>query len=324
MDVDRPSAAKAVSPDVDAIVVTTGGTVVHECVEQLQDQRLRRVIVVDNGSGERPANAVVVPLEHPAGATVARNRGVQAGDAPLLLFLDDDALAEPGAVSLLAETLIATPAAAATAGRLVDPETRETQDAYRPRKFPNFRTLVALFAGLPGFWPKNPWTGGHLRRPLDEATPVPVEFAPSACLMVRRSALEGVGGWDERFWFWWEDVDLTKRLAADGQLIYVPGATFRHLGGSTSRRYSEPEVLIRFSHGLLCYVQSHFAFPQRLASGVLLVAVGAFRRVRLARRKPDLALAYRSVAMGALRLLRGRAVPSLQKLLGDAHLGPPS
>lgn len=303
------------SQDVDAIVVTTGGTIVRECVERLQDPRLRRVIVVANGPAESPEGAVVVRLEEPVGATVARNRGVEASDSPLLLFLDDDALAEPGSVSALAETLSSTTGASAAAGRLVDPETLQTQDAYRPRRFPNLRTVVAVFAGVPGFWPKNPWTGGHLRRPYDDAAPVPVEFAPSACLMVRRSAFEAVGGWDERFWFWWEDVDLTKRLAADGQLIYVPAAVFRHVGGSTSRTYSEAEVLVRFSHGLLCYVQSHFGPVRRLAAGLLLVAVGAFRRVRFARKKPELARAYGSVAGGALRLLRGQPVPSLRSLL---------
>jgi N-acetylglucosaminyl-diphospho-decaprenol L-rhamnosyltransferase len=321
-----------VTADVDAIVVTTGGSVVLDCVDHLRDQRLRRVILVDNGSldarGEAVSRAhpetVPVRLEAAVGATVARNRGVEAGDAPLLLFVDDDALAAPGAVGLLAEALLETPAATGTAGRLVDPADSRTQDAYRPRKFPSVATLVALFAGLPGIWPKNPWTGGHLRRPLDDETRTAVEFAPSACLMVRRDAFEAVGGWDERYWFWWEDVDLTKRLAASGPLIYVPAAVFRHVGGSTSRAFSEAEVLVRFSHGLLCYIQAHFGWPRRLASGVLLASVGGFRRVRFARRKPELALAYRSVAHGAVRLLRGRPVPSLHALMAHARLGPPS
>jgi GT2 family glycosyltransferase len=317
VDIGGAPAAKAVTVDVDAIVVTTGGTIVRECVERLQDSRLRRVIVVANGSGEAPDGSVAVRIDEPVGATVARNRGVEAGDAPLLLFLDDDALAEPGSVSALAETLSTTGASAA-AGRLVDPETGETQDAYRPRRFPNLRTILALFAGLPGFWPKNPWTGGHLRRPYDDDAPLAVEFAPSACLMVRRDAFEAVAGWDERFWFWWEDVDLTKRLAQDGQLIYVPAAVFRHVGGSTSRTYSEAEVLVRFSHGLLCYVQSHFGPVRRVSVALLLVAVGAFRRVRFARKKPELARAYGSVAGGALCLLRGQPVPSLHSLLANA------
>src|SRR5207253_2813038 len=91
--------------------------------------------VVDNASADGTAAAIaerfaavqVVALEHPAGFAFACNRGAERGTAAHVLFLNSDTLASREPVSVLADALARDPAAVAAGGRLVDPETLETQ-----------------------------------------------------------------------------------------------------------------------------------------------------------------------------------------------------
>ena len=62
-----------------------------------------------------------------------------------------------------------------------------------------------------------------------------------SCLLVRREALEQVRGWDEGYWFWYEDVDLSRRLAEVGSALYVPGAYIEHVGRASTNSWARHE-----------------------------------------------------------------------------------
>jgi N-acetylglucosaminyl-diphospho-decaprenol L-rhamnosyltransferase len=267
--------------------------------------------VVDNGSHDATAEAVerqhpeavVVRLDEPHGLAAAYNRGAEAGSSELVLFLNDDILARRGAVSALVETLVAVPRAAAAAGRLVDPETGETQEDYQPHPFPGVLTFAAALAGLDRLWRGNPWTGAHRRRPLDDQVTATVDRPAGACLLVRRRVFEAVGGWDEGFPLWYEDVDFARRLRRHGTILYVPRAVFEHIGGWSTRRLGRAEVVERTYLGTLRYGAKHFGRARRLALGGLYATVGAARAVST--RDRELAAAYRKVTRRALSLVRG-------------------
>jgi hypothetical protein len=65
-----------------------------------------------------------------------------------VLYLNDDAFAQPGAIRLLLDTLLERDDAVAAGGRLVDPSDLVTQDQYRPRAFPSPATVVARLLGM--------------------------------------------------------------------------------------------------------------------------------------------------------------------------------
>jgi mycofactocin glycosyltransferase len=177
---------------------------------------VREVVVVDDGSTDpaavaamsERADARVVRHHRSRGPGAARNTGWRAVDAPVIAFVDADV--EPDAGWL--QPLLA---------HLVD----EAVVAAAPR--------VAPFAtsGTPA------WLAEYedVRSPLDlgpvEATVRPgsrVPYVPTAALVVRRSALEHVGGFDEHM-LHGEDVDLVWRLvAAGGTVRYAPEAVARH------------------------------------------------------------------------------------------------
>jgi GT2 family glycosyltransferase len=71
---------------------------------------------------------------------------------------------------------------------------------------------------------------------LPSPVPQPVELASGCFMCCRTSALHAIGGFDERYFLYFEDYDLSRRIASFGQICEVPGVRIRHLGGRTSRR----------------------------------------------------------------------------------------
>lgn len=300
---------------VDVVIVSADmAEMTLDCVRELEGPEVASIVVIDNafdpaaGSGreELHRRTTVVELDAPHGFAAANNRGVVLGKAPYVLLLNSDILIQPGAIEGLLEALRETPGAVAAGGRLVDPDTLVTQSGYRPRPFPTLANFLVIMLGLEELWPGNPITSRYHGAQLDENRTQAVEAQPAAAaLMVPRADLQAVGGFDERFWFWFEDSDLLLRLRSRGQILYVPGAVFRHLGGGTFGSWSKSQRIRSVYHGILHYGDAHFSRPQRVLLGLTAVAVSWPRILLFGRSRPEEAEAWRAVASGGTALVSG-------------------
>lgn len=305
-----------VGPDV-VIVSADMGEMTLACVSELDDTPVARVIVVDNAFGGDAGEsredlgklATVIPLDAPHGFAASNNRGLCVGDAPYVLLLNSDILVRPDAVEALVRALGDDPSAVAAGGRLVDPETLATQPGYRPRPFPSMANFVVILLGVEELWPGNPVTRRYHGAQIDDERVQAVEQPAAAALLVRRAEIEAIGGFDERFWFWFEDSDLLLRLSSRGRILYVPRAVFRHLGGGTFRRWSKSEHIRSIHHGMLHYADAHFSRLERLMLGAVVLAISLPRIVLFGNSRPEEARAWRAVASGGKALLMGRQVP---------------
>jgi hypothetical protein len=84
----------------------------------------------------------------------------------------------------------------------------------------------------------------------DSSEPVPVEAISGACFMIRRELFSRVQGFDERYFMYSEDIDLSHKVWQAGfKCFYVPGTTVIHHGGGSSRqaRSAFSNVMIRES-----------------------------------------------------------------------------
>ncbi len=305
---------------IDAVFLTWNACATAlRCIEHVREPGLvASVVAVDNASDDDTVAAIgrafpdvtVIALDVPAGLAAALNRGAQRGSAPFVLYLNDDVFATPGAVRTLLDALRARPDAVAAAGRLVD-EDLTTQDQYRPRPFPSPGTVVARLLGLERLWPRNRWTGQHLRATLDDVTTVEVDQPAGACLLVRRAVVEQVGGWDERYFFWYEDVDFSRRLAEHGAQLYVPTAAFHHVGGATASRLSRPEGHRRNFYGVLQYARTHFSVGGRTSVAAVMLVISLARGAALLRSDRAASRIYARAARGALALALGRPIARL-------------
>ena len=154
-----------------------------------------------------------------------------------ILVANPDAALQPDTISSLLAVASEAPRAGALGPKLTDAAGLVYPSA---REFPALRTGIghALFANR---WPSNPWS----RRYRGEGRASNESFRETgwlsgALLLLRREAFDEIGGFDDAFFMYFEDVDLGRRLAASGWTsIYVTSTTAVHTGASSTRRAAE-------------------------------------------------------------------------------------
>jgi N-acetylglucosaminyl-diphospho-decaprenol L-rhamnosyltransferase len=304
---------------VDVVIPTFNAReLMLRCLQRLDDPAIAQTVVVDDASTDGTSRALtehfpevhIVVLDRHYGLAHALNRGAEVGTAEFVLFLNNDVFPVDGAIGHLCGALKDNPLATSAGGHLVDPGTERTQDTYQPRALPGLMGLIVRLSGIERVWPKNPWTGQHLRRPLDTGATTQTDRQPAgACLLVRREALEQVGGWDEGYWFWYEDVDLSRRLVELGSALYVPTAMFEHVGRASTSRWARYEQHKRLYHGTLRYAEQHLPRWQQVLLGAMMVMVTIPRIAWLGRRsQPDAVSSYRHLLGEGLALATGRTL----------------
>ena len=111
---------------------------------------------------------------------------------------------------------------------------------------------------------------------LGDRASVVVDWVSGACMLARRDALERVGGFDQRYFLYWEDADLCRRLRAQGYHVrYAPDATAIHRVGQSSRTARESAIRA-FHESAYLYYATHVApgpfHPKRVLARLLLTA----------------------------------------------------
>lgn len=216
-----------------------------------------RVIMADNGSTDgSPQEAVerypgieLLVTGGNLGYGAAVNRAVarateDSGERPgeFVLVANPDVVWGPGSIDALLEAAARWPRAGSLGPLIRDPD---------GSVYPSARHLPSLIRGgmhaVVGFvWKSNPWTRSYRQEHL-EPTERPVDWLSGSCLLIRRTAFEQIGGFDERFFMYMEDVDLGDRLGGAGWLnVYVPGAEVLHDKGHSTGR--EPASNLRAHH----------------------------------------------------------------------------
>jgi N-acetylglucosaminyl-diphospho-decaprenol L-rhamnosyltransferase len=249
-----------VAPQIDAVIVSyRSRDTLRQCVEPLAAMPGVHVTVVDNDSPDDSLAAVAdLPVElirsgRNGGFGFGCNLGLTAGSSPLVLFLNPDARIEAAELERLVAVLQAEPDVALAGPRLVD-DAGELIPTVRRYQRPSSVWAEALYLHrvLPGsvHWAHEIDT----RAATHEAVVYP-EWVSGACMLARRDALEAIGGFDEGFFLYCEDMDLCARLrAAGGRIRYEPTVTVRHRGGHSAPYNSLRAVLTR---SRLRYAREH-------------------------------------------------------------------
>ena len=196
------------------------------------------VVLVENG--DDPARTAQVADRHGAELVVpgsnlgyggGANLGARGGDEPWVVVANPDIVWSPGSLDVLLEAAERHPGAGALGPALLNTD---------GTRYPSARALPSLRQGighalLVRVWPGNPWTRAYRR---DHETSGRAErtagWLSGACLLLRREAFEAVGGFDEDYFMFFEDVDLGRRLGEAGWTnLHLPAAEGTHRGGAS-------------------------------------------------------------------------------------------
>ena len=255
------------------IVNYNGGDEVVDCLHSLVSESPAEIVVVDNASMDGSDRRIestfpsvrMLRNDRNLGFAAPVNQGVRATTAPYVFVVNQDAIVKAGSVDALARALDAHPRAAA-AGALV----RNPDGTVQPTKraFPSLGQ--SFWHGIVGiFRTSNPGTRGYLLSDDDFTSDRTVDWVAGPAMAVRREAFDAVGGFDEAFFFFVEDVDLCKRFWDAGfEVWFVPGAEVTHAwGGSWTKR--PLRFMWMHQRNLFRYVTKHYRGTWVLAYPVI-------------------------------------------------------
>ena len=169
-----------------------------------------------------------IQLPENVGFGGANNAGVQVASGRYLFFLNPDTVLLNPAIDLLAEYMDAHPETAVAGGNLFDAALSPAHSYMR--LFPSLRLSLIAMAGNR----VERWTLGRSAQFNYTDNVVDVAYITGADLMVRASVFEQVGGFDSRFFMYYEETDLCKRIALAGHAVQnVPDARIQHFEGVT-------------------------------------------------------------------------------------------
>lgn len=206
------------------------------------------VIVVDNASRDNTAELIrrdfpwvkLIASEHNLGFAAGNNLAARNASGRTLLLLNPDAMVEPGALARGLRLMALHPLAGLAGGEL-----RGVDGSRQPsaRMFPTLRDELFTLTGLAARFPSNKWLARLDRRWADPEQPAQVDWIPGAFVFIPAQLFSRLGGFDERFFMYYEEVDLCRRIKDAGyQVHYWPELKATHIGGESAKTVQQARI----------------------------------------------------------------------------------
>ncbi|MBU2592192.1 MAG: glycosyltransferase family 2 protein [Patescibacteria group bacterium] len=242
-------------PPISVVIVTyKSNRWIGKCLNSLVCNKVKpsEIIVIDNSSPRRPKTIVnkiqkkyqrscsIRYLENPKnlGFAKAANQGAALSKGKYLLFINPDFFIDKSAIKIMTQFIKTKDNIGAIGGSVLEHKKRTAQRtvARNPSlltliiEFTSFKKIFALFGfkKVSGFWDYRIFDEG-LRLPLA------VDAVSGCFMLVKKSVFNQLGGFDENFFLYLEDLDFCIRLKqANFQNFYLPNATGEHISGASS------------------------------------------------------------------------------------------
>lgn len=254
---------------IDVSVVTVGWNSrkeLAECLESLEQEFLHvrgEAIVVDNASNDGTVEMIqkrfpwvrTIANATNAGFAKANNQGAAIAKGDYILVLNPDTEVQPGAIQAMLDVFKRNEDAGVVGARLQYPDGSH-QDSVR--RFPTLLSHVLVLLKISTLVP----TLGPLKRYYSkdfnyeqEST---VDQVMGAAFLIPRNVFNDLGGFDESYWIWMEEVDLMKRVTQKGlNVLYTPNAIVKHHLGKSFGKTALMNRAKRFAVSSVKYFFKH-------------------------------------------------------------------
>lgn len=271
------------------IVNYNAGVHLTNAVQSARTQNVGEIIVIDNGSKDDSLNRLQLKFpttkvirQQNYGFGMATNRGVSqlSEQIEFVLALNPDAVLQPDAVKSMLEPF------SDTAIAMVGPKIVDEDNVVYPsaRRFPS--VTDSFGHGILGrVWPDNPFSKKYKQIEVAFTDVTKVDWISGSSMMIRKSEFEKVGGFDESYFMYFEDVDLCKRLRKTGcEIVIAPHATVLHVGGVSTKRLKN-KMMIAHHRSAVRYFAKHLVGAKKALAPLFALGLGIRLIVGLAYNK---------------------------------------
>lgn len=199
------------------------------------------IIVVDNASTDGTQETVekdfpsvkLIKNKKNFGFARAANQGWKVARGEFVLFLNPDTLVKKSALDILVDFAKKNPKVGAVSGKLILRDGRLDPDCHRG--FPTPWSSLTFFLGLESLFPKSRIFAQYHQGWKDKGRIHEIDSGAGALLLARRLVLREIGGLDEEYFFYGEDIDLCYRIKQKGyKVVFHPKAEVVHYKGASS------------------------------------------------------------------------------------------
>lgn len=232
-------------PDISVIIVSFNTRdLLRDCLKSLETEvagMSYEIIVVDNASKDGSAEMVerefphlrLIKSEINLGFAGGNNRGFAVAHGRYIVLLNSDAFLKPNALQKAFEKMEADQNIGLGGAKLIG---RDDLPQPSARMFPSILNDFLILSGLSDRFPKSKFFGRPDRTWADPNESAEVDWVPGAFTMIRHEALKKVGYFDEKFFLYYEEVDLCRRFKNAGYSVwYWADVVCIHLGGESSK-----------------------------------------------------------------------------------------
>jgi GT2 family glycosyltransferase len=222
------------------------------------------VIVVDNDSSDGspemtrenfPWAKLIVNPEN-VGFSAGNNRGIEAAEGRYVLLLNPDTTVHPGALEALVSFADLRREAGVVGAKLLN---GDGSLQYSCRAFPTLATAFFRDTPLGRLFPKNRYNRDYLLTDWDHDSPREVDWVSGAAMLLRRETLDQIGGLDESFFMYCEDMDICYRAREKGwTVLFCPDAVITHLIARASDQ-NVAAMLVEHHKSMLRFFRKHYA-----------------------------------------------------------------
>lgn len=223
------------------------------------------IIIVDNGSddgsiemlNEKFPGVTLISSKINLGFSKANNLGLKIATGKFLLLLNPDTIVQEDTFEKLIQFFNENQDAGMVGCKILNPD-GTLQLACR-RSFPGPWTSFCKVSGLSSLFPKSKLFARYNLTYLDENQSYEVDAISGSFMMVRREVFDKIGGLDEQFFMYGEDLDWCYRVQKSGwKVYYVHNTTIIHYKGESTKRSSLDETKV-FYNAMHLFVKKHFA-----------------------------------------------------------------